>query len=154
MTLEKGSIKSFADLSEKFVSYFSFNLEKDTDTLDLLKEKQREGETFTSYLQRWCALASRMKTPLKEKDMVTLFVENSHPDMAHNFWLHCVTTFAEVVEKGPILEHALVAKGHIKIYNQDKERSFNDKPCFWNKNKNAVNDGVTDTKHVHVANTS
>ena len=95
-----------------------------------------------------------MKTPLKEKDMVTLFVENSHPDMAHNFRLHCVTTFVELVEKGPILECALVAKGHIKIYNQDKERSFNDKPCFWNKNKNAVNDGVIDTKHVHVANTS
>lgn len=81
--LERGSIKSFVDLSKKFVSYFSFNLEKDTDTLDLLKDKQHEGETFSSYLQRWSALESRMKTPLKEKDMVTLFVENSHPDMGY-----------------------------------------------------------------------
>jgi len=52
MVLEKGSIKTFAQLSKKFVSHFSFNLEKDIDTLDLLKEKQRDGETFASYLQR------------------------------------------------------------------------------------------------------
>lgn len=39
MGLEWGSIKSFIDLLEKNVSYFSFNLEKDIDTLELLKEK-------------------------------------------------------------------------------------------------------------------
>lgn len=130
MGLEWGSIKSFVDLSEKIVSYFSFNLEKNTDTLDLLKEKQREGETFISYLQRWRALANWMKTHLKEKDMVTLFIENSHPVMSHNFRLHCVTTFTEIVEKGPILERALVARGHVKIYNHAKDRSSGDKSRY------------------------
>lgn len=122
MGLKKGSIKSFAQLLEDFVSHFSFNLEKDIDTLDLLKEKQWEEETFVSYLQRWKALASRMKPPLREKDMVTLFIKNSHPDMAHNFKLHYVTTFVEIIEKGPILERALIAKGLVKIFNYCKEK--------------------------------
>lgn len=45
---------------------------EDIDTLDLLKEKQRDGETFTKYLQRWRVVASRMKSPPSEKEMVTL----------------------------------------------------------------------------------
>lgn len=85
--------------------------------------------------------------------MVMLFIKNSHPDMAHNFQLHCITTFAALVEKGLILERALVAKGQVKkIY--DKEKSFGDKPHYWNRNKNIVNDGVTNTKHVQVATTT
>lgn len=48
MGLPKGSISSFVDLLEKFVAHVSFNLEKDINTLDLLKEKQHEGETFAS----------------------------------------------------------------------------------------------------------
>lgn len=99
-------------------------------------------------------MAGRMKSLLKEKDMVTLFVENSHPDMAHNFKLHYVTTFTEVVEKGPILERALIAKGLVKIYNPNKEKSSEDKSRYLNQNKNAINDGVTDAKHVQVTNTS
>lgn len=41
MGLPKGSISSFADFLENFVAHFSFNME-DTNTLDLLKDKQRE----------------------------------------------------------------------------------------------------------------
>lgn len=153
MDLPKGSISSFVDQLEKFVTHFSFNLEKDINTLDLLKEKQREGETFASYLQRWCALASHLKSPLNE-EMVTIFVTNAHPDMAHNLSLHCVITFLEVIEKGTIIERALIAKGKIKIYNPDKDKSSRDKSCYWNKNKNFFNDGVTDTKNFQVAKTS
>lgn len=74
--------------------------------------------------------------------------------MAHNFRLHCVTTFAKIVEKGPILERALFSKGLVNFFNSNKENSFEDKPHYWNKNKNTVNDCVTDTKHIQVANAS
>lgn len=111
-------------------------------------------ETFASYLQRWRALANQMKSPLSEKEMVTLFLENSHEDMEHNLNLHCVTTFGEVVEKGPIIDRALIAKGVIKIYNPNKEKLSKDKSCYWNKNKKTVKDGVSNIKHVQVANTS
>lgn len=93
MGLKKGTVSSFADLSKQFVKQFSFNLEKDIDTLDLLKEKQRDGETFAKYLQRWRAVISRMKSPPNEKEMVTLFLANAHLELAHDLNLHCVTTF-------------------------------------------------------------
>lgn len=59
-----------------------------------------------------------------------LFIENSHPNMDHNFRLHCVTIFVEIMEKGPILEGALIAKGLVKIFNSNKDKSSRDKPHY------------------------
>lgn len=89
MCLPRVSISTFANLLEKFITHFSFNLDEYINNLDLLKDKQCDGEMFSSYLQRWQALASRLKCALPEKELVDIFVTNSHPELAHN--LHPTT---------------------------------------------------------------
>ena len=51
-----------------------------------------------------------------------------------------------------ILEQGLIKDGVIKIYketNQDQTHS-NEKSRYWNKNKNTVTYGATDTRHINI----
>lgn len=128
MGLPRGSIFSFFDFSKNFVTCFSFNIE-DIDILDLLNDKQHEGETFASYLQRWRALASRLKSSLVE-ELVSIFVAKYHLDLDHNLHLHCITTFTKVIEKDTIIERALIAKGLTKIFKEDKDKQSGDKSHY------------------------
>lgn len=66
-------------------------------------------------------------------------------------FINYVTIFQEVIEKGLSIENILLEQGTIKIYkdNKDDLNSNNkDKPRFWNKNKNTINDGVVDENMV------
>ena len=56
-------------------------------------------------------------------------------------------TYKDIKEKGMGLEQGLIKDGVIKIYKENtKDRGpCNDKPSYWNKNKNIVIDGITDT---------
>lgn len=66
-----------------------------------------------------------------------------------SFCLHVkgLDNFEEVTKKGLALKRALV--GIIKRYQRDSQgSSSNDKPKFWDKNKNVVNHDVTNAKHV------
>ncbi|GLJ30962.1 hypothetical protein SUGI_0617990 [Cryptomeria japonica] len=52
-------IKSFSDLVDKFVSQYSYNIQHEVTMLDLCNAKQKAGEHFMIFLQRWRWLASR-----------------------------------------------------------------------------------------------
>lgn len=82
--------------------------------------------------------------------MVNIFIENLHPKIALHLQLQCVTTFYEVIENGLTIEKALIVEGVIKIYKDQKynNQTSNKKPKYWSKNKNVVNDGVTNNKRV------
>jgi len=49
--LSQGSLTTFADLSEKFVRNFSYNVEHELKMMDLCNTKQRNGESFSLFLQ-------------------------------------------------------------------------------------------------------
>lgn len=57
-------------------------------------------------------------------------------------------SFEDMITQGLKCERPLIKKGLIKIYNDPKDgprpRFNRDKPNFWNKNKNIVNDGIVD----------
>jgi len=44
-------IKSFNELVEKFATHFSYNMEHEISMTDLCNNKQKNGETFISFLQ-------------------------------------------------------------------------------------------------------
>jgi len=44
-------IKSFNELAEKFATHFSYNAEHEISMTDLCNNKQKNGETFISFLQ-------------------------------------------------------------------------------------------------------
>ena len=81
-----------------------------------------------------------------------MFIDNAHPSLAHQMIMNCLQTYKDIKEKGMILEQGLIKYDVIKIYkesNQDQTHS-NDKPWYWNKNKNTVTNGATDTRHINI----
>jgi len=117
---------------------------------DLVNNKHRNGEAFSSFTQRWRNMASKLSGDIPEKQQLNIFVQNLHPELSFQLQLQSASTFDELVSKGTIIERALIAKGTIKIFrdNKDYPQNFNDKSHFWNKNKNVVNDGVVDAKNI------
>ena len=67
LNLPKGSLTTFADLSERFVKHFSYNVEHELTMMDLCNAKQKNGETFSAFLQRWRSLASRFPWSIPKK---------------------------------------------------------------------------------------
>ena len=51
-------IKTFDELARRFIQQYSYNIQHPMTVLDLCNVKQRVGEPFTTYLQRWRALYS------------------------------------------------------------------------------------------------
>jgi len=107
-------IKTFNELIDKFVTHFSYNIEHDTSVLDLCNTKQKAGESFTAFLQRWRQLASKFPHQMPERQMLEMFVHNLQMDLSYQVQIQCPTSFSKVIEVGLIIEKALLSKGQIK----------------------------------------
>lgn len=115
--------------------------------MDLYKNKQSQGESFTSYLQRWRHKASRCKWPIPNKELVDIFVSNVQAEVNYQLTMLCPTNFEETIEKGLHIERAFIARGVIKLKNpRDNSSNSNEKPKIWAKKKNATNNGVVDAR--------
>jgi len=81
--------------------------------------------------------------------MLEMFIHNLQTDLSYQIQVQCPISFSKVIEMGLIIEKSLIAKGQIKLYKDTSSTNTNnDKPRFWTKNKNVVNDGVVDAKNV------
>jgi len=60
-------IKTFNELLNLFVTHFSYNIEHEISMLDLCNTKQKGGESFTAFHQRWRQLASKCSYHMPEK---------------------------------------------------------------------------------------
>lgn len=78
-----------------------------------------------------------------------MFIQNVNKDIGYELRKASLSTFKEVIEMGLIVEKVLIEQGTIKLFKDNKEKSNGkDKPHFWNKNKNTLNDGVVDANMV------
>ena len=61
-------------------------------------------------------------------------------------------TYKDIKEKGMGLEQGLIMDGVIRLYKENTQDwgLSNEKTRYWNKNKNTVTDGATDTRQVHI----
>lgn len=46
-------IKTFEELASKFITHYSYNIEHEITMLKLCDTKQKDGESFLGFLQRW-----------------------------------------------------------------------------------------------------
>lgn len=73
------------------------------------------------------------------------------PELSRPLTSQCIKSFQKLTDKGLALERVLLEEGTLKHYQRSSQNSspyHNDKPKFWSKNKNVINDGVTDAKQV------
>ena len=127
-------------------------METELSVVDLVHTKQKGGESLAEYLQRWQILTTRISCTIPERHLVKMFINNAHPSLAHHMVMNYLQTYKDIKEKGMGLEQGLIKDGVIRLYKentQDRGPS-NDKTLYWNKNKNTVTDGATDTRQVHI----
>jgi len=67
-------IKSFNELAEKFATHCSYNAEHGISMTDLCNNKEKNDETFISFLQRWRQMASKFLFKIPKKQLVSIFV--------------------------------------------------------------------------------
>jgi len=129
-------IRTWTELVDKFIAYFSYNIETDMNVATLCHTKQDDGESFLSFFQRWRSLASKCPCHMLENQLVPIFVESLNTKLMHQLQIHCCTTFGDVVEKEIAIKKALIAKGAIKIFNknQNNQNTSHDKNKFWSRN--------------------
>lgn len=73
------------------------------------------------------------------------------PELSRPLTSQCIKYFQKLTDKGLALERGLLEEGTLKHYqrsNQNSSSYHNDKPKFQSKNKNIVDDDVTDAKRV------
>jgi hypothetical protein len=78
-TLNVGQTKNWGELVELFMDQFSYNTMIDIILRDLETTCQRENETFSEFLVRWRAKASKMMNRPKEKDQVNIVMKGPLP---------------------------------------------------------------------------
>lgn len=139
------------DLVHKFVSHYEYNIENDASMIELCNMKQRTRETFANFLQGWRHLIRKFPQDIPISYQVELFQCNLFPEMSHPLSCQCLETFEEVTKNGLSLDRVLLEQGILRPYQKNSQgSSSNDKSRYWSKNKNIVNDGVTNTKCVQV----
>lgn len=145
-----GVITTFANLLERFVAHYHYNVEKDISMLDLCQAKQKGGESLLDYIQRWRALVGHLPCIVPNTQLVPIFINNLHPKLAYHICLNCAATFKDMMTKGPSVEQALIDEGIIKLYKESFDKPSGDRKRYWNKNKNVVGDGITNSKIVQM----
>lgn len=141
-----GGIRTFEELVQKFITHYAHNIERDVTMANLCNTKQKPGELFSSFLLQWRQLSSRRSLHLPEQELVEIFISNLNDEMEFHLDMKGTESFKET--QGLKYERGLIKKGLIKIYNEPKDgprpHYSSDKPTFWNKNKNVVNDRIVD----------
>ena len=81
-----------------------------------------------------------------------MFINNAHPSLTHHMVMNYLQTYKDIKEKGMSLEKGLIKDGVIRLYKESTQdhSSNNNKSQYWNKNKNTITDGATDTRQVHI----
>lgn len=108
-----------------------------------------------TFLQRWRRLFNRYPKLMLDHENMDIFIDNLTSEMTYRIKLQCPPIFVKMIENGLKIEDAMVKKGELKLYkegnnssnsfnNNNNNNHNNDKPKFWTRNINVVNDGVVD----------
>ena len=116
------------------MTYYSYNIRHEVTMLDLCNIKQKHGEPFLTFLQRWRHLLSKYPRNILESERMEIFIQNLTPDMSYKVQLQCPPTFKKLIENGVKIEEAMVKKRELKLYTKDNATSSG------NNNSNNPND--------------
>ncbi|KOM57964.1 hypothetical protein LR48_Vigan11g099700 [Vigna angularis] len=95
--LEPSRIHCWADLAYAFVKRYIYNTHVAPDRLQLQNMGKKDNETFKEYAQRWRELATQVKPPLFEREMVTTFVNTLQPPFYEHMVGNVFVNFADVI---------------------------------------------------------
>ncbi|XP_049364034.1 uncharacterized protein LOC125828744 [Solanum verrucosum] len=95
------------DLARCFVQQFQYNIDIVPDRTSLVNMRKKTTENFREYAIRWREQAARVKPPMKESEMIDVFLQAQEPDYFHYLLSVVGKTFAEVIKIGEMVENGI-----------------------------------------------
>ncbi|XP_070013028.1 uncharacterized protein [Nicotiana sylvestris] len=95
------------DLARDFIRQFQYNIDIAPVRNSLTNLKKKSSESFREYVVKWCEHASRVKPPMVEVEMVTIFLQAQEADYFQNMMSAMGKPFAEAIKIGEMIENGL-----------------------------------------------
>ncbi|XP_060177795.1 uncharacterized protein LOC132607732 [Lycium barbarum] len=92
---------------QDFVRQFRYNIDIVPDRNSLTSMKKKPTESFREYAIKWREQASRVKPPMKESEMIDVFIQAQEPDYFHYLLSAVGNTFAEEIKVGEMVENGI-----------------------------------------------
>nr|XP_016509122.1 PREDICTED: uncharacterized protein LOC107826634 [Nicotiana tabacum] len=94
-------------LARDFVRQFQYNIDISPDRNSLANLKKKPSESFREYVVKWREQASRVKPPMDETEIVTVFLQAQEVDYFQNMMSAMGKPFAEAIKIGEMVENSL-----------------------------------------------
>ncbi|XP_070004951.1 uncharacterized protein [Nicotiana sylvestris] len=95
------------ELARDFVRQFQYNIDISPDTNSLSNLKKKSSESFREYAVKWHEQAARVKPPMDETEMVSVFLQAQETNYYQNMISTMGKSFAEAIKIGEMVENGL-----------------------------------------------
>ncbi|XP_010325210.1 uncharacterized protein [Solanum lycopersicum] len=108
------------DMTQDFVQQFQYNIDIIPDRNSLPNMKKKPSESFREYAIRWREQAARVKPPMKDYELIDVFLQAQEPDYFHYLLAAMVKPFAEAIKIGEMVENGIKSG---KVVSQEAIRA-------------------------------
>jgi hypothetical protein len=107
MQLEGSRIRSWRDLANAFIKQYQYNLDMAPSHTQLQNMSQKVGESFKLYAQRWRELASQVRPPLSDSELIEMFTNTLQGVYFERMVGSVVSSFSDLVLIGERIENGI-----------------------------------------------
>ncbi|XP_070031800.1 uncharacterized protein [Nicotiana tomentosiformis] len=97
----------YDDLARDFVKQFQYNVDIALDKNSLSNMKKKIAKSFREYAIKWREQVARVKPPMDEAEMVTVFLQAQEADYFQNMMSALGKPFVEAIKIGEMVENGL-----------------------------------------------
>jgi len=95
------------DMAQDFVQQFQYNLDIIPDRTSLANMKKKPSESFREFAIKWREQASRVKPPLKDQELIDIFLQTQESDYFHHLLAAVGKPFTEAIKIGEMVENGI-----------------------------------------------
>lgn len=125
MQLENTHTHTWREMDEVLLKHYQYNTDIALNRTQLQNIVQKSKETFKEYAQRWIELASRVQSPLLERELIDMFMGNLQGPYLNRMIGSTSLGFSDIVLAGKRVEN-MIKMG--KIQNSASTSSMVKKP--------------------------
>ncbi|XP_070049211.1 uncharacterized protein [Nicotiana tomentosiformis] len=95
------------DMAQAFVKQFQYNIDIVPDRNSMSNMKKKPTESFREYAIKWREQSTRVKPPMDNHELITVFLEAQEPDYFQNMMSAMGKPSAEAIKIGEMVENGL-----------------------------------------------
>nr|XP_033510929.1 uncharacterized protein LOC117275728 [Nicotiana tomentosiformis] len=95
------------NMAQAFVKQFQNNIVIALDRNSISNLKKKPTESFKEYAIKWREQAARVKPPLHDHELITVFLQAQEPDYFQNMMFEVGKSFSEAIKIGKMVENDL-----------------------------------------------